>query len=275
VEAPDTIRLLLTVHYDGAAFRGWQVQPGLRTVQGELERVLSQLADAPRSVLGSGRTDAGVHATGQAATVDMPAHWTPRELRRSLNAMLDRDLWVEAVHAVTADLHPRYDAVARTYTYDVGLLPRAASPFHSRWCWPLGDPAGDRLDVALLGAAAAVVVGEHSFESFSKAGQPERGDRCVVARCDWADWSLGVRLRVTADRFLHHMVRYLVGTMVDVARHRRPLEDVSRLLERRGGLTTSPPAPPQGLFLSQVEYPEGALLGHDATLSSERSATTA
>jgi tRNA pseudouridine38-40 synthase len=271
VEAADTIRMLLTVHYDGAAFHGWQVQPGLRTVQGELQKVLSRLADAPRTLLGSGRTDAGVHATGQAATVDMPAHWTPLGLRTSLNAMLAGDLWVESVHAVPADLHPRYDAVARTYTYDVGLLPRAASPFHNRWCWPLREP----VDRALLAAAADVVAGRHSFEAYAKTGQPERGDRCLVHAAGWTEWSLGARLTITADRFLHHMVRYLVGTMIDVARRRRPLDDVAGLLEGRRGLTTSPPAPPEGLFLTRVEYPEGVLLGPDATLAPERSATTA
>ena len=269
MDSADTIRLLLTVHYDGTGFHGWQVQPGLRTVQGELEGILSRLADRPRTVIGAGRTDAGVHATGQRAAVDMPAHWTPERLRGSLNAMLGRDLWVERVDRVPDELHPRYDAVARTYAYDVGLLPGAASPFHNRWCWPLCEP----LDRALLDAAGRVVVGAHSFEAFAKAGQPERGDRCTVAEAAWGAWDLGVRFTITADRYLHHMVRYLVGTMVDVARDRRPLEDVAGLLGGRDGLTTSPPAPPNGLFLARVEYPEGVPLGPNATLSAERPST--
>lgn len=276
MDSAETIRLLLTVHYDGTGFHGWQVQPGLRTVQGELERVLSRLADAPRTVLGSGRTDAGVHATGQRAAVDMPLHWSPRRLHASLNALLGPDVWIERVEAVRADLHPRYDALSRTYTYDVGFVPEAASPFHRRWCWPL-DGSVPRPP---LEAAARAVVGEHSFRAFAKAGQPERGERCHVMEAGWTEWSLGVRFSIKADRYLHHMVRYLVGTMVDVSRGRRPLEDVAALLVGREDLTTSPPAPPQGLFLAHVEYPENVVLGPDATpspetLSTERSATTA
>jgi tRNA pseudouridine38-40 synthase len=262
VEAPATIRLKLTVHYDGSAFRGWQLQPDQRTVQGDLETALSRLADRPCTVLGAGRTDAGVHATGQVACVDMTAEWTAEKLQRSLNAILHPDVWVERVERAASDFHPRYDAVARTYTYDVGLRPEAASPFHSRWCWPIDA----ELEPRLLDEAAAAIEGEHSFLSFSKAGQPERGERCNVATAAWSASALGVRLTITADRYLHHMVRYLVGTMVDIARDRRPLEDMARLLENEPDLTTSPPAPPEGLFLSNVEYPESVLLGHPPDL---------
>ena len=250
MESPVTFRLKLTVQYDGAAFHGWQLQPDRRTVQGELEAAVTRLADRPCRVLAAGRTDTGVHATGQVATVDLAAPWTPEKLHRSLNAILPNDLWIADVEVVAPDFHPRYDAVARTYTYDVGTEPEAASPFHRGRCWPLGEP----LDRTLLGRAAAMIVGEHAFKAFAKSGQPERGERCRVVRADWSSWSLGVRLTITADRYLHHMVRYLVGTMVDVARGRRPLSDVARLLENDPETTTSPPAPPEGLFLARVEY---------------------
>lgn len=252
MEPPLTNRLKLTVHYDGSAFRGWQLQPDQRTVQGDLEAAISKLADRPCRVMGSGRTDTGVHATGQVAAVDLPARWTPDELRRSLNAVLADDVWVESVKAVSPDFHPRYDAVARTYTYEVGTRPEAASPFHRRTCWPLGE----ELDRELLDRCAAEMVGEHSFLAFAKAGQEERGDRCHVTDARWTSFALGFRFSVTADRYLHHMVRYLVGTMVDIARGRRPVEDLSRLLANDPELTTSPPAPAQGLFLTRVEYPE-------------------
>jgi tRNA pseudouridine38-40 synthase len=244
----------MTVHYDGAAFHGWQVQPDRRTVQGELEKALGRLANRPAPVIGSGRTDSGVHATGQVAAVDMPVSWTAERLRRAVNALLDEDVWVQAVVEAPRGFHPRYDAIRRTYRYELGLEPWAWSPFHRRWCWPLGRA----LDRALLAAAAAPIVGEHSFEAFSKAGQPERGTRCHVAEAVWSDTELGVRLTVTADRYLHHMVRYLVGSMVDVARGRRPLEEMARLIANETGLVTSPPAPAQGLFLHRVEYPGDA-----------------
>ncbi len=251
MDAPDFHRFRLTVHYDGSAFHGWQLQPEHRSVQSELEAALSRLADRPTAVIGAGRTDTGVHATGQVASADMPSSWTADRLRRALNALLPGDVWIaDAAHAA-ADFHPRYDAVRRTYHYEVGLRTEAASPFHRRWCWPLCEP----LERTLLDRAAGHVVGEHSFESFSKAGQPERGTRCHVHSATWSDTSVGVRLTISANRYLHHMVRYLVGTMVDVARGRRPLEEMARLMANEPGLVTSPPAPAGGLFLHRVEYP--------------------
>lgn len=246
------IRLQLTVQYDGSGFHGWQYQPDQRTVQGELEAALSRLADQPRSVIGSGRTDTGVHATGQVACVDMSPRWDPPTLKRSLNALLPKDIWIQEVHRARDDFHPRYDALRRSYVYRVGTAPEARSPFHRSWCWALAE----ELDREGLDRAAACLVGEHSFLAFAKAGQPERGDRCTVHRASWDDWELGPRFTITADRYLHHMVRYLVGTMVDVARGRRPLDDIPALLRGTVGLETSPPAPPEGLFLARVEYPD-------------------
>jgi len=271
VDAPETIRFSLTVQYDGAAFHGWQVQPDQRTVQGVLQETLGRLGDRPCSVIGSGRTDTGVHATGQVASADMPAPWTASALLRSLNAMLPDDVRVASVCAAQPDFHPRYDAVARTYEYRIGSSADAASPFHRRWCWPLPDP----LDEALLNSAASALPGRHSFAAFAKAGQPERGEECTVHAATWSQWSHGPRFTITADRYLHHMVRYLVGTMVDIARGRRPLSELTRLLEKDPELTTSPPAPPEGLFLSHVEYPDSVLLGEDAQPSQTRSTAPA
>lgn len=253
--APQTLRVQLTVHYDGSQFHGWQFQPDRRTVQGELQAAVSRLADRPRKVIGSGRTDTGVHATGQVAAVDLPSTWTPAMLRRSLNAILPRDIWIECVQAAAPDFHPRRDALARTYRYQLGTEPEASSPFHRRTCWPLSEPLLDR---ALLDAGALMLLGAHSFEAFAKSGQPERGHRCEVAAAEWRAWELGVRFEITADRYLHHMVRYLVGTMVDIALERRALDELGRLLDVEPGLTTSPPAPPAGLFLAHVEYPQRA-----------------
>jgi tRNA pseudouridine38-40 synthase len=271
VEAPTSpVRLLFTVQYDGGGFHGWQLQPDRRTVQGVLEETISRLIDGPCTVLGSGRTDTGVHATGQVAAVNVPATWTPEKLHRALDALLPSDVWVESVRRVRADFHPRFDATSRTYVYRVGTHRSAASPFHRRWCWPLCEA----LDLDALAAAAAPLLGRHSFEGFAKSGQPERGDICTLSAASWSEWQLGPRFEVTADRYLHHMVRYLVGTMVDVARGRRPLADIPRLLAREPDLVTSPPAPPEGLFLSHVEYPAEALLEHEPGAPTPRSTAT-
>jgi tRNA pseudouridine38-40 synthase len=271
VETGKSIRLQLTVQYDGSGFHGWQLQPELRTVQGELESALSRLADRPTSVIGSGRTDAGVHALGQVASVDMPDRWSPAELERALSAILPYDVWIERVRRVRADFHPRYSAIARSYEYRVGTRRESHSPFHRRWCWPLCEA----LARPPLDESAKALIGEHSFVRFAKSGQPERGNRCTVADARWSEWDLGLSFRITADRYLHHMVRYLVGTMVDVARGRRPASDLGALLNAEDGLETSPPAPSQGLFLVRVEYPDHFHLVDEPTPHSERSAFTA
>jgi len=266
VDPSDTTRLKLTVHYDGSAFHGWQYQPDQRTVQGELEATLSRLANGARiTVVGSGRTDTGVHATGQVASVDMPSRWDAATLRKSLNATLPRDVWIEATEPVAPGFHPRFDATARSYRYDVGTSSLSGSPFHRRWCWPLGE----ELDRSLLDQAAARLPGTHSFRSFSKSGQPKRGYVCSVESAAWSDWALGVRFRITANRYLHHMVRYLVGTMVDIGRGKRPLEGVERLLSGAPGPVTSPPAPPEGLFLELVEYSPSSSAAASPTIGSD------
>ena len=252
---PGFHRIRLTVHYDGRAFHGWQVQPEQRTVQGELERILSRVTNRETAVIGSGRTDRGVHATGQVAAADVPERWTPSAVRRALNALLPDDVWIADAREAAPYFHPRYDATSRSYIYRIGLAQHADSPFHAPWCWPLLRP----VDLGGMERAAAMLLGDHSFRAFAKAGQEERGDRCTVTEARWAPWEgLGLELHVTANRFLHHMVRYLVGTMVDVGLGERPAQDVADLLEGAPGLETSPPAPPEGLFLSHVAYPPDA-----------------
>lgn len=252
METPATHRIRMTLHYDGRAFFGWQLQPDRRTVQGEIEAVLSRLFDAPARVTGSGRTDRGVHATGQVASVDAPARWTAHGLRRAMNALLPEGIWVADAAETHWDFHPRYDAVARSYVYRVGLRPEARSPFRVRWCWPLVR----ELSLPPMEEAAAHLVGDHSFRAFAKAGQEERGDRCIVTEARWSAWEdVGVEFHVTANRFLHHMVRYLVGTLVEIGLGQRPIAHVAALLIGKPGLETSPPAPPGGLFLRKVTYP--------------------
>jgi len=246
------------LHYDGSGFHGWQIQPGVRTVQGEVEAALSRLANERVTTIAAGRTDTGVHATGQVVSVDVPPKWTALSLRKSLNAILPGDVWAAGAEAVGVGFHARYSAVARGYIYRVGTLPLALSPFRRGWCWPLrGDLDGD-----VLARCAAQLVGRHSFRRYAKAGQPERGYECAVHSARWAEWpSGGLEFRIVANRFLHHMVRYLVGTMVDAALGRRPPADVAALLEETttDGLETSPPAPAGGLFLVRVYYHEDDL----------------
>lgn len=250
-------RIKLTLHYDGSEFHGWQVQPGVRTVQGELDAALSRLADRPITSTAAGRTDAGVHAMGQVASVTMPETWTPTALHRSLNAILPPDIWVADSTSAEPDFHARYSATARGYIYRLGTTAGARSPFRRGWCWPVRGP----LDRSVLDAGAAAITGQHDFRGYAKSGQPERGYECVVHVARWVEWSGGLEFRVVANRFLHHMVRYVVGTMVEAARGRRPAADIAGLLDQpeletedATLLETSPPAPAEGLFLARVYY---------------------
>jgi tRNA pseudouridine38-40 synthase len=248
----------LTLHYDGGGFAGWQVQPGARTVQGELEAALLRLTGLETRVTGAGRTDAGVHATGQVAGVFVPVRWEAVELRRALNAVLPRDVWVAHASVPASGFHARHHAVARGYVYRIGTADTSRSPFLRRWCWPLGQP----LAIDRLNDAAARFGGEHSFRAFAKAGQPHRGERCTVLRAEWHEGERTTTFRVVANRFLHHMVRYMMGTMVDVALGRRPAGDIDGLLHGEPGLVTSPPAPPEGLYLTDVYYDPADVAGN-------------
>lgn len=265
-------RFRLTLHYDGTRFFGWQMQPEVRTVQGELQTTLERLTGEHRTVTAAGRTDRGVHATGQVVALVLPRRWSAATLRRALNARLPGDIWVAEAQAAPPAFHPRYDATAREYGYRLGLTAAARSPFHRPWCWPRARLTGDTtssaadLDVEALHAAAALLPGEKSFAAFARAGQEHRGDRCTVTKARWAPWDLGMEFTILANRFLHHMVRYLVGTMVDIARGRRPLDDMRAMLGgNEEGLVTSPPAPAAGLFLRRVSYPAHAIAHNTAT----------
>ncbi|NIN71475.1 MAG: tRNA pseudouridine(38-40) synthase TruA [Gemmatimonadetes bacterium] len=250
-------RVKLVLHYDGRDFYGWQTQTNRRTVQGELSALLGRLCGVDAvSVTAAGRTDRGVHATGQVASALIPNRFDERELVRALNALAPSDLWIESAEPVPESFHPRYDALSRTYVYRVGLSPGSRSPFEHRWCWPVGHS----LDRERIDAAASCIAGEHDFGAFAKSGQPERGVRCNVSSAFWREAARDagiLEFEITADRFLHHMVRYLVGTLVATGRGLRPVDHVGRLLEGEPGLKAAPPAPAQGLFLARVDYTSG------------------
>jgi len=254
---------LAVVQYDGARFAGWQRQPEARTVQAEFEAVLERLEGGGQRVVttGAGRTDAGVHALGQGVSFAPGDRWEGQasDLRRALNALLPGDIWVEQVQAMRPGFDARRSATARRYRYVIGTDAAAASPFRRPYEWALAS--GGSLDLAALRDAAALLVGEHDFRGLAAAGAATAHYRCRVALAEWAPRAdiagggEGVTFTIEADRFLHHMVRFLVGAMVDIALGRRPSPDFPRLLVATDNLAASPPAPPQGLYLVAVRYP--------------------
>lgn len=253
--------LQLVLHYDGGGFSGWQVQPGQRTVQGALEATLSSLCDQPMRVMGAGRTDAGVHARGQAAGVEVSDRWSPERLRRAVNSLLPHDVWVSRVCEMTPGFHARYSATSRRYCYRVGLDDAANSPFRRRWEF-VRAAAQPALDRDALDWCAVRTLGDHRFLAFAVRGTapPTDDHRCDVRLCRWRSVDGGIALDIEANRFLHHMVRFLVGTMLDVASGRRTREEYDRLLDADANDDVSPPAPPHGLCLEQVTYPDDLYL---------------
>ena len=244
----------LVLHYDGSGFSGWQRQPEQRTVQGVVEQALERLCGQPVAALGSGRTDAGVHARGQAVGVRVPEKWTPDALRRALNAVLPEDVWVATAHEMRPEFHARSSATSRRYSYYVGTEDAAHSPFRRRTEFPFEFP----IDRSAVRTAAQRLLVEHSLRALAVKGTAPDSDEhhCDVSIARWEDRPGGLVFEIEANRFLHHMVRFLVGTMLDVASGRRPASDVDKLLGATDNQDVSAPAPPNALFLDAVTYPK-------------------
>lgn len=245
--------ILLVTQYDGGRFAGWQRQPVVRTVQGDMEVALARLCATAIPAIGAGRTDAGVHARGQGVGVRVPARWNPDTLRRAINAVLPDDIWVAEAHRMVPDFHPRRSAIARRYDYLIGTDEAARSPFRRRYEWAVRHP----LDPAALQGEADSVLGEHTFRAFAVANTAPADDhhRCIIQHARWVERDGGWVFEVAANRFLHHMVRFLVGTMVEVAQGRRPRGTIARLLVAPDNASTPAPAPAHGLSLRTVTYP--------------------
>lgn len=256
---PPLTRFRATVEYDGTAFHGSQLQPDVRTVQGELEAALSRLLDRATRIDLAGRTDTRVHAVAQEVAFGAPRRWSGVELRRGLSALLPDDMGVGEPVATHDGFHPRFDAEQRRYEYLVAPGEAGQTPFLRDRAWRLAPEGGYALSdgVERLNRLAALIPGERDFSGFAKAGQPERGARCAVEFAEWKESGGRFTFEIRADRFLHHMVRYLVGTMVEIGADRRPEADLALMLAAETPSRPVFPAPPCGLCLSGVRYADG------------------
>ena len=238
----------MSIHYDGNDFHGWQVQAKGRTVQGDIEDALSVIYPGEKiTLIGAGRTDAGVHALGQAANIKLPPKLKAEELKNALNGNLNQDVRIEAVDEVGDDFHARFSATAREYEY---RLIKQYSPVTRNYTTPLKW----EIDNKLLNECAELIQGEHDFISFCKATAEVENKICTVISASWEETEEMHIFRIKANRFLQHMVRYLVGTMLEVARGRYTILDFNNLLNNENTNAVVIPAPAQGLYLKKVYY---------------------
>ena len=241
----------LTVSYDGTDFHGWQVQPGQRTIQGVLEEALDRLGMSARSrVAGAGRTDAGVHATGQVASFTAETTLPARAFPPLLNRGLPRDVQVRDAAEMGEGFHARHSARARRYSY---RLLWCAHGLWERFAWKPPRPlAADALE-----RAVRVLEGEHDFASFQAAGGTDARTTCRLMRASFGVWEGGVMLEVIADHFLYHMVRNVVGTALAAAAEPDPAAAMRRVRDARDRRAAGITAPACGLSLDQVFYAAG------------------
>ena len=238
----------MTIQYDGNDFHGWQVQAKGRTVQGDIEDALSVIyPDEKITLIGAGRTDAGVHALGQAAHIKLPPKLSADELQQALNGNLNQDVRIDKVDEVGDDFHTRFSATAREYEY---RLVKHFSPVTRNYTTPLKWEIHNKL----LNECVELLPGKHDFTSFCKATAEVENKICTVISASWEETEEMHIFRIKANRFLQHMVRYLVGTMLEVARGRYTILDFNNLLNNENTNAVVIPAPAQGLYLKKVYY---------------------
>jgi tRNA pseudouridine38-40 synthase len=259
----------LTIAYDGTDFSGWQAQPGQTTVQGTLADILEKLTGSRVTIYAAGRTDAGVHAAGQVMNFKTQSALPPEEFQRALNALMPATIRVNAAEEVGPDFHSRWDALAKTYRYRI-FRGRVVPPF----LWRYVHHDSYQMDFDAMTEAARHFLGEHDFYTFaaSTGSEEEDRDRTTTRTIYCSEWQCvhNTNSHVSAEEwvyvvrgksFLRHMVRKIVGTMVDVGRGRLAAGEVPGLFAQHDRSKSGPTMPPQGLCLETVEYrdPEKSL----------------
>ncbi len=242
-------RWKLTLAFDGSDFYGWQRQNDQRTAQNELEKALSTFLNQPIEVSGQGRTDRGVHADEQVAHVDLPENLKPEKLLSAMRGLLPPDIALNRAEPVDESFHSRFDAKSRVYRYQITGQPLPLMRFQT---WFVAE----ELNRELLMRCAERVKGEHDFKNFAKIGQEESGrnTRCRIMRSEWEFGSPILTYRIEADRFLRHMVRRIVGSMVKAAAGSTSYEQFEQLMEETENDQKGFSAPSKGLILERVLY---------------------
>ncbi|MFA6468376.1 MAG: tRNA pseudouridine(38-40) synthase TruA [Bacteroidota bacterium] len=237
----------LTIEYDGTEFAGWQRQPNGRTVQEEIEKTLATITQKSTPIVGAGRTDSGVHARGQVANFYSESLLTVSDFHRALNGLLPEDIVIHSVEEAEENFSARYSATGREYQYFISQQPSA---IERKFRWQLRY----QFDIEKMNRAAQSILGVRDFSAFCKTDSETEHYFCDVRYSCWRKENGSLIYFVTANRFLHGMVRALVGTMVDVGRGFTPEESFQSILQSKDRSNAGQSAPARGLFLERVTY---------------------
>lgn len=247
--------ILLTIAYDGTNYGGWQVQPNSVTIEEKLCQALSRIADHPIKILGSGRTDAKVHARGQKANVHLNSKVPVDRIPYALRAFLPEDIVVRKAEEVPRGFHARYDAIEKTYRYQMNF-DEFPDPLLRNYSYTLKG----NYDLNKLNDALELFSGTHDFKGFMSTGSEVKSTVRTIYRIDFVSITENRKeLIITGDGFLYNMVRIIAGTLVDVAREKRSIHDVQEALLKGKRSLAGHTAPPQGLVLEEVRYPVNPL----------------
>lgn len=240
-------RYLIEIEYNGANFSGWQIQPDVVTVEGEIEKALSRILQTPIDIIGQGRTDAGVHASGQTAHLDLSEEVDIYRLINGVNGLVGDTIYIKHIEPVKPDFHARFDALTRKYRYTILDYP---SPLMIDKGWY----SGSTIKLAELNACANMLIGEHDFNGFSKFNEENYTTICNVFDAKWVNQPNCVYFEIEANRFLRNMVRRLVGTMIEVSRGKLTREEFGEILLNNTEAKAAFTAPAKGLNLNEVFY---------------------
>lgn len=244
------MRYFADIEFDGTAYCGWQIQPHSPSVQQTLEEALALFLRQKVDVTGAGRTDAGVHASQMIAHFDLDEPQDPEWMAHKLNGILPQDIAVHGIRPVRSDAHARFDAVARTYRYYVTLN---KSAFNRNYSWFVPNEP----DFELMNRAAQLLVDTVDFTSFSKLHTDTKTNDCHVSEALWTPLNGGQWMfTITADRFLRNMVRAIVGTLMEVGRHKLTIDGFRKIIDSKDRCSAGDSAPAQGLFLYKIVYPD-------------------
>ena len=239
----------LTISYDGTNYSGWQIQPDSKTIQEIIEKSLMKIfSDQNIKVIGSGRTDAGVHANGQVANVNIEnSKMNESQIKNAINSYLPNDIFINDCTLVKDEFHARFTAKKREYFYYISNNYHPKNRFYVWNCkW--------ELDLNILNKCSEMLIGEHDFSSFSKASSDTKNKICKLYESYWIMDDSKLIYKVKANRFLQHMVRLLVGSMVEVSRGRISIKEFERILKNKKSKFTAVRAPATGLFLNEIFY---------------------